>query len=118
LVRCRTNSHFDSFEIKSATLAQSSEDHFQEELSSREISSWIASAVFFSLQPTASAESAASGRSVLQLPATPGSVAENVVFLHLALGFMKAASVEKVSVIVLPSLDELIGNDYRDSLVQ
>jgi len=30
LVRCRTNSHFDSFEIKSATLAQSSEDHFQE----------------------------------------------------------------------------------------
>jgi len=30
LVRGRTNSHFDRFEIKPATLAQSSEDHSQQ----------------------------------------------------------------------------------------
>lgn len=28
LVRCRTHSHFDGFEIKPTTLAQSSEEHF------------------------------------------------------------------------------------------
>jgi hypothetical protein len=40
--------------------------------------SWrIASAVFFSLQRTPPPESAASGRSVHSLPATPGSIAEN-----------------------------------------
>jgi hypothetical protein len=30
LVRRRTNSHFDGFEIKPATLAQSGKDHFQQ----------------------------------------------------------------------------------------